>query len=82
MPLIPGINDDVKNIRETADFLHGLGKKSGRIELMPYHRLGKGKYDSLGRQYHLPGLLAPEPEHVESVKKEFEADGIECTISK
>ena len=56
MPLIPGINDDLQNIKETADFLHGLGNNACRIELMPYHRLGKGKYESLDRQYHLPDV--------------------------
>jgi pyruvate formate lyase activating enzyme len=82
MPLVPGVNDDALNIRETAGFLHSLGKKYSHIELMPYHRLGKGKYDSLDKPYHLSGLPAPELEHIESVKKSFEADGIECTISK
>jgi len=82
MPLIPGINDDMPNIKETADFLHGLGNNTFRIELMPYHRLGKGKYNSLDKSYYLSELLSPEPEHVESVKKAFEANGIECLILK
>ncbi|MGD1118792.1 MAG: glycyl-radical enzyme activating protein [Dehalococcoidales bacterium] len=82
MPLIPGINDDQKNIRETVSFLNGLGRSARRIELMPYHRLGKGKYDSLERQYLMPDIPAPEPEHLEAVKKTFEAGGIICTISR
>src|SRR4030042_850065 len=82
MPLIPGINDGLHNIKETADFLHELGEKACRIELMPYHRLGKGKYESLDRPFHLSELLAPEPDHIESVKKAFETNGIECLISK
>ncbi len=81
MPLIPGINDDRQNIQETADFLHTLGDKFLRIELMPYHRLGKGKYESLDKQYQLPELVSPEAEHVEKVKKAFEVNGINCTIS-
>jgi pyruvate formate lyase activating enzyme len=82
MPLIPGINDDKQNIRDTADFLHGLGNNALHIELMPYHRLGKGKYESLDRKYTLPDVLSPEPENLELVKKEFEAGGIICTISR
>ncbi|MGD0780075.1 MAG: glycyl-radical enzyme activating protein [Dehalococcoidales bacterium] len=82
MPLIPGINDDEKNIKETADFLHGLGNNALRIELMPYHRLGKGKYESLDRRYPLPNISSSESGHIESVKKAFEAFGIMCTISK
>ncbi len=81
MPLIPGINDD-ENIKETADFLHGLGDNALNIELMPYHRLGKGKYESLDRSYPLNNVPSPEPEHLESIKKAFESAGIICTISK
>ena len=82
MPLVPGINDDEQNIRETADFLHGLGNNVLRIELMPYHRLGKGKYESLDRTYPLPDVTSPEPEHLELIKKAFESYGIMCTISQ
>ena len=82
MPLIPGINDDEQNIKETADFLHGLGHNCLRIELMPYHRLGKGKYESLNKKYPLPDVPSPGSEHLVSIKKAFESGGIMCTISK
>jgi len=82
MPLIPGINDDKQNIKETADFLHGLGNKFSRIELMPYHRLGQGKYASLGKSYPMPNPLPQGPEQVEKVKKAFEDSGIKCSISR
>jgi pyruvate formate lyase activating enzyme len=82
LPLIPGINDDNQNIKETAEFLHGLGKYYERIELMPYHRLGKGKYDSLGKAWQLPDVAVPIPEHIEAVKKVFEGNGIACSVSR
>jgi pyruvate formate lyase activating enzyme len=82
MPLVPGINDDLQNIKETAGFLHRLGNNALRIELMPYHRLGKGKYEALDRQYSLSELLSPGPEHLESVKKAFEDNEIKCLISR
>jgi pyruvate formate lyase activating enzyme len=82
MPLIPGINDDLQNIKDTADFLYGLKNNNLHIELMPYHRLGKGKYVSLDKRYPLPDIPRPEPEHLESIKRAFESDGIVCTISK
>jgi pyruvate formate lyase activating enzyme len=82
MPLIPGINDDAQNIKETASFLHELGKKALRIELMPYHRLGKGKYDSLDLPYRLQEIPAPEEEQIEFVRSSFEKLGVRCSISK
>jgi glycyl-radical enzyme activating protein len=81
MPLIPGISDTPENIRETARFLAGLGERARRIELMPYHRLGESKYVSLGRRYHLHGLMPIEPEEVERARIEFERNGIECSVS-
>jgi pyruvate formate lyase activating enzyme len=81
MPLIPGISDTPENIRETAHFLEGLGERAQRIELMPYHRLGESKYASLGKRYHLHGLMPIEPEEVERARIEFERNGIECSVS-
>ena len=71
----------MQNISETAEFLHGLGNDALGIELMPYHRLGKGKYESLDRPYRLSELLSPEPDHVALVKEKFEGYGIICSIS-
>jgi pyruvate formate lyase activating enzyme len=81
MPLIPGINDDEQNIKDTAEFLKGL-TKNPRIEIMPYHRLGKGKYESLGKKYLLPDVPIPEQEYLESIKKTYELRGLICSISK
>jgi pyruvate formate lyase activating enzyme len=82
MPLVPGVNDDEQNIKETADFLHGLGGKAQQIELMPYHRLGKGKYESMDKPYLVPDIKSPDSGHVESVKKAFEDNGIVCSVSR
>lgn len=81
MPLVPGINDDRQNIEDTAAFLTGQGIKNPRIELMPYHRLGKGKYEALNRLFALTELPAPEPADLERAKKIFEDSEIVCSIS-
>jgi pyruvate formate lyase activating enzyme len=81
MPLIPGLNDSRSNIEETAAFIKDLNLKPSRIELMPYHRLGKGKYESLGKPFRLPDLAAPTKEYGESVKQQFEDLGVGCSIS-
>ncbi len=82
LPLIPDVNDDAQNIRATADFLRGLGPKAQRIELMPYHRLGTGKYESLGKIYTLNELNVPAPEGIERVKRAFTEAGMACTVSQ
>ena len=82
MPLIPGVNDYLQNIEDTAKFLKGLGNNANRIELMPYHRLGESKYAALNRQYAFHGVPPLEPGKVESVKRVFEDNGITCLISR
>lgn len=55
IPYIPGYNDDNKTQEEMYRFVGSL-KRVNRIEVMPYHRLGEGKYTGLGREYELAGV--------------------------
>jgi len=57
IPVIPGCNDSVKNIRATAEFAIGLGFR--KIELVPYHKLGISKYYQYGKFYLLHGCELP-----------------------
>ncbi|MFC1999607.1 glycyl-radical enzyme activating protein [Chloroflexota bacterium] len=83
MPLVPGLNDTLDNIRATADFLKSLeGDNVQGIELMPYHRMGMGKYESLDREY-IPKAIKPlEPAEAESIRQRFEGLGLICTVSR
>ena len=40
-----------------------------RYELLPYHRLGRGKYRNIGREYQLGDIVPPSKEKM----KELEA---------
>jgi pyruvate formate lyase activating enzyme len=46
IPVVPGYNDSVENITETARFVADLG--FNQIELIPYHRFGISKYAQYG----------------------------------
>lgn len=83
MPLIPGLNDDAGNIKATSQFLRTLSMgKTPSLELMPYHRLGMGKYEALGREYLLKGLDMASAEAVELARQHFKEYGIDCLISR
>jgi pyruvate formate lyase activating enzyme len=83
MPLVPGFNDTPQNIGATADFVKSLKMDNIRgLELMPYHRMGMGKYESLDRQYALNNVQPSEPDYVESIRQRFEEFGIICTVSR
>ena len=51
IPLIPGINDHISNIKEIGQFLTELNIKD--VNLLPYHRAGVDKYQRLGKEYKL-----------------------------
>ena len=81
-PLIPGVNDSVRNIEATALFLTGLGDKATRLQIMPYHGMGQSKYRALHMPYSMEGLAAADDGHVEEVRNTYLRCGIECTISR
>lgn len=51
IPLIPRVNDNPKELGKIAKLIKEGGKWVERVELMPYHDIGKGKYAALGRDY-------------------------------
>jgi pyruvate formate lyase activating enzyme len=83
IPLVPGLNDTLQNIGATAEFIKNLaGDNIQGLELMPYHRMGTGKYEALDRRYSFAHIQPPSPDYVESVKKRFEERGVSCTVSR
>jgi len=58
MPMIPGLNDSEGNLSATCEFLSGM-ENVERIKLLPYHRLGEGKYERLDMEYKLKDLEPP-----------------------
>jgi pyruvate formate lyase activating enzyme len=50
IPVIPGINDDEENLRQTGAFLASL-PNIPPVELLPYHNIAEGKYAGLGREF-------------------------------
>jgi pyruvate formate lyase activating enzyme len=51
VPLIPGFNATPDSVRAICEFVRGLGGPVKGIDLLPYHTLGKSKYDALHRPY-------------------------------
>lgn len=52
IPVIPTVNMNEKNMKDTIKFLSNL-KHIKDIELLPYHRLGLETYERLGKVYEL-----------------------------
>ena len=81
-PLIPGINDNEENIVSTGEFLPSLRRegKSLRIDVLPYHKTGIGKYERLGRVYSIPDIPRPTDEMVHAVQERLRKLGLETGI--
>jgi glycyl-radical enzyme activating protein len=74
LPFIPGYNDRPDHIEAIAQLAHNLPTLAG-VDLLPYHRLGKGKRALLGqddREVSHP----PEPAQVQVWQARFAAAGL------
>jgi len=78
-PLIPGHTDSDENIMATADFVLSLGLK--RIDILPYHRMGMGKYERLGMEYPLPEVNPYSEEQLEKIRSKLESKGLEVRVA-
>jgi pyruvate formate lyase activating enzyme len=76
MPVIPGYNDSQENIIETAKFLKDIGIKE--VTLLPYHKLGTGKYKIVGKKYLLKEVEVPDEGHLKHLKQLIENYGLQC----
>lgn len=79
VPIIPGFNDSVENVRQTAA-LASRHANVKRVDLLPYHRLGRPKYEKLGVAYALQDLAPPGREQVEQLRQIVESFEIKVTI--
>ena len=67
--LVPGITDDPANLHGIRAFLDTLSNVE-KLEVLPYHSMGKVKYDNLGIDYALkdtPQLTKAEAKSAESI---------------
>jgi len=80
IPVVPNYNivNVEEDAKEIADFLQGLNTVK-RVDLLPFHRLGKSKYLMLGRNYTVD-IEPPDKEYVERVKKILVPRGIKVSI--
>lgn len=79
IPIIPSINDDEKNLNQMIEFIASLGPIKA-IELLPYHTLGKDKYQRMGRNYQLADLKIPSSEEMGRIADHFKQNNLSVLI--
>jgi pyruvate formate lyase activating enzyme len=79
-PVVPGVNDTPEAIGAVADLVRGLANLA-YYELLPYHPLGAGKYESLGMDYALADLERPPHEVLDALAEAAAARGIAVRVA-
>lgn len=70
VPIIPGINDNLEELRRIGVFVGSL-KNIQEIHLLPYHRSGTEKYRRLGGEYTLGEVQQPSAEKLAMIATEL-----------
>jgi len=74
--LVPRLSDDVDEIKRVAEFAAALGNVE-QVELLPFHQLGRFKWEKLGMKYELQNATPPSPEQTEQAMAVFRSVGLE-----
>jgi pyruvate formate lyase activating enzyme len=75
--LVPGLTDDAGDIAQIANFAGSLGNVS-RVDVLPFHQMGRYKWQKLGLQYTLDAVEPPSNELVERTLATFRAAGLKA----
>lgn len=73
--LVPGLTDAVDNVAGVARICAELGNVE-RVDVLPFHSLGKTKYDELGLRFPLEGIPAPGDALLARVRDQFADAGL------
>lgn len=71
IPVISRVNDTQEDMHEIVEFVKTTGR-SIPMELLPFHRMGEGKYASLDLEYKAKEYEAPTDEKLQKLKQVFE----------
>lgn len=66
--IVPGINDTEENVLNLKEFVKKL-KNVEKTELLPYHTMGKEKYERLGLEYKLKDTLDMNEDRCRELEK-------------
>ena len=65
--LVPNLTDSEESLKKTKELVDSL-KTVERVEILPYHSLGKSKWEKLGIDYPLKDTPAPSAEEVKKAE--------------
>jgi pyruvate formate lyase activating enzyme len=75
--LVPGLTDDPEDVARIASFAAGLGNVE-RVDVLPFHQMGRYKWERLGIKYTLDGTESPSTDLIERTLAIFRAEGLKA----
>ena len=73
--LVPGLSDHVEEVTRVGQFAADLGNVE-RIEVLPFHQLGRFKWEKLGMAYQLRDTEPPSKQKTDEAIARFRALGL------
>ena len=73
------MTDDDDNIDRLALFIRSLKEVEG-VDLLPYHRIGDGKYERMGLTGGMQRTDPPTQERMAVIQRRFRSEGLPVTI--
>ncbi len=76
--VVGGFTDDTTSAEGLVEFIKPMTNVE-KVELLPYHELGKHKWQALGETYQLDNISPPSRDTMEQIKQVFTAAGINAS---
>ena len=75
--LVPGLSDDADDIKRIAAFAASLGNVE-RVDVLPFHQMGRFKWERLGLEYSLKDTHPPTPEVIARTVAIYRSEGLQA----
>ncbi|MCL2125456.1 MAG: glycyl-radical enzyme activating protein [Oscillospiraceae bacterium] len=80
VPIIPKLTDSESNLQKTSEFCVSLGSAVKLVQLLPYHKAGRMKYDRLGWKYKLTNVEPPDDAFMAKTLELFQRHGLNAQL--
>jgi pyruvate formate lyase activating enzyme len=75
--IVPGWTDDLAEVERIAAFAAELGNVE-RVDVLPFHQMGRFKWEKLGMEYQLKDTPLPSRATIEQAIACFQAAGLKA----
>ena len=75
--LVPGYTDSEESVDRMARFISEMGN-CRRVDILPFHQMGRYKWERLGLEYKLNDVEPPSAALIERVAEQFRSRGLEA----